>query len=68
MDLFLESAITWSGSISAYGISGLLMFICVMMYAIMSYFYIKACRKMTKYSTVGSYVVVIGEFSIILKI
>jgi len=47
--MWLGSAI-WFGSRSAYAINGLLMLICIKMY-VMSCFWIKACRKMTKYLT-----------------
>jgi len=51
MGLWLGSVTTWFGSRSAYAIDGLLMFIGDIWY-VTSYLWIKACRKMTKYSTI----------------
>ena len=53
VNMWLGSAI-WFGSRSAYAISGLLMLIWVKMY-VMSCFWIKAGRKMTKYSINASF-------------
>jgi hypothetical protein len=47
VNMWLGYVVTLLGSRSAYAISGSLMLVYVMIY-MMSYFWVKACRKMTK--------------------